>query len=134
MRRRDLVLVIAIMACFIAALGALITLQMEASARSEANIRTICQKLQKMDGQPCNLIAPPPASNRLNAWIRGRVDQPQSNFASGVRLAGSSRCPVAVSNAGIYHVRSSPYRAMVAEHNCFASEREALEAGYRPPG
>ena len=51
------------------------------------------------------------------------------------RLMNRSTCkptePVWVSSNGIYHLPNSPYRGSIVPRWCFATEEEALAAGYR---
>lgn len=62
-------------------------------------------------------------TDALKAWRMQNIDRPP--------------CPVDRSIWGsrsrLYHTEQSPYRLLLVPSHCFANEREAIEAGFRPP-
>ncbi len=70
MTRRDLLLIIGAMACFTAAIAALIVMSAESSRRAERNVDILCRKLVQVTNQPCELIQPSDAETKLFAFIR----------------------------------------------------------------
>lgn len=72
MRKRDLLLVIGFMACFTAALGSLVIMQIQGQIRSEENVNRICAYLQTRDGRPCDLLQPSETETRVFGFIRRR--------------------------------------------------------------
>ncbi len=72
MTRRDLMLIIGAMACFSAAIAALIMLNAQSAQRSEINIEILCRKLVQVTNQPCELVQPSDTETKLFAFIRRR--------------------------------------------------------------
>ncbi len=70
MTRRDLLLIIGAMACFTAAIAALIILNAQSAQRSEVNIGILCQKLVRVTNEPCGLLQPSDTETKLFAFIR----------------------------------------------------------------
>ncbi len=132
MRRRDLVLIITILVCVIGALGTLTLIQMEAAGRSERNVRLICEKLQRIDGEPCQLEQPSDTGTRLFAFIR----RAEGAGPKAPRVAHVEDCTVAVSTNNVYHTVNSPYRSQlkIVPERCYPTIIAAKAAGARAPG
>lgn len=72
MRKRDLALIVGFMACFTGALGTMSLWQIQTQRRSEVNVGSICDRLEKLDGKPCSLVQPSDAEMRMFTFLRWR--------------------------------------------------------------
>lgn len=70
MDKRGLLLIIGAMACCTAAIACLIILQMQSNGRTERNVQVLCDRLEELDGQPCELMQPSDTETRLFAFVR----------------------------------------------------------------
>lgn len=59
MRKRDIMILFLMMACFTGAVMATIVYQEQARVRGIRNIETICRQLERLTKEPCGLKEPP---------------------------------------------------------------------------